>query len=41
MFSTLTDPERGVKVEINEGVEIAGQGPLGWHLLDCSPFNPR
>ncbi len=41
MFSTLTGAERAVEVEINESVEIAGQGPLGWRFLDYSPFNPR
>jgi len=38
-FPDLPGAERAV--EIDEVVETAGQGPLGWRLLDYSPFNPR
>ena len=40
-FPELPGAERAVEVEIDEIVEIAGQGPLGWRFLDYSPFNPR
>lgn len=33
--------ERVVEIEIDEIVEIARQGPLGWRFLEYSPFNPR
>jgi predicted pyridoxine 5'-phosphate oxidase superfamily flavin-nucleotide-binding protein len=32
---------RTVAVEIDEIVEIEGQGPLGWRFVGYSPFNPR
>ncbi len=40
-FPELTGAERAVEVEIDEVVEIAGEGPLGWRFLGYSPFNPR
>lgn len=40
-FRDLPGAERAVEVEIDEIVEIAGPGPLGWRFLDYSPFNPR
>jgi len=40
-FLDLPGAERAVEVEIDEVVETAGQGPLGWRFLDYSPFNPR
>ncbi len=39
-FPGLTGAERAVEVEIDEVVEIDGQGPLGWRFLGYSPFNP-
>jgi len=44
MFQTLgnisTDPRVGLLfVEIDEVVEIAGQGPLGWRFIGDSSFN--
>jgi uncharacterized protein len=33
--------ERVIEVDIEEVVEIAGDGPLGWRFVDYSPFNPR
>ena len=32
---------RAIEVAIDEVVEIAGRGPLGWRFVDYSPFNPR
>jgi predicted pyridoxine 5'-phosphate oxidase superfamily flavin-nucleotide-binding protein len=40
-FGELMGAERALEVEIDEIVEIAGQGPLGWRFLEYSPFNPR
>jgi predicted pyridoxine 5'-phosphate oxidase superfamily flavin-nucleotide-binding protein len=40
-FADLPGGERAVEVEIDEVVEIARGGPLGWRLLEYSPFNPR
>jgi uncharacterized protein len=40
-FHELPGAERAVEVEIEEVVEIAGQGPLGWRFLGYSSFNPR
>jgi hypothetical protein len=40
-FAELAGAERAVEVEIDEIVEIAGQGTLGWRFLEYSPFNPR
>jgi hypothetical protein len=40
-YAELKGAERAVEVEIDEIVEIAGQGPLGWRFLEYSPFNPR
>jgi uncharacterized protein len=37
----LPGAERAVEVEIDEVVEIDGQGPIGWRFLEYSPFNPR
>ena len=37
----LPGAERAVEVEVDEVVEIAGQGPLGWRFVEYSPFNPR
>jgi uncharacterized protein len=39
-FADLRGAERAVEVEIHEVVEIGG-GPIGWRLLEYSPFNPR
>jgi len=33
--------ERAIDVAIDEVVEIAGRGPLGWRFVAYSPFNPR
>ncbi len=38
-FADLKGAERAL--EVDEVVEIAGRGPLGWRFLDYSPFNPR
>ncbi len=32
---------RVLEISIDETVEIAGAGPLGWRFVDYSPFNPR
>ena len=40
-FHELPGAERAVEVEIEEVVEIAGRGPLGWRFLGYSSFNPR
>jgi len=37
----LDSAVRAVAVEIDEVVEIEGQGPLGWRFVEYSPFNPR
>ena len=37
----LPGAERAVEVEVDEAVELAGQGPLGWRFVEYSPFNPR
>jgi predicted pyridoxine 5'-phosphate oxidase superfamily flavin-nucleotide-binding protein len=37
----LPGAERAVEVEIDEVVEVGGQGPIGWRFLEYSPFNPR
>jgi len=37
----LNGAVRAVAVEIDEIVEIEGQGPLGWRFVGYSPFNPR
>jgi len=39
-FHELAGAERAVEVEIDEVVEIAGQGPLGWRFVGYSSFNP-
>lgn len=40
-FADLAGAERAVEVEVDEVVEIEGQGPLGWRFVEYSPFNPR
>ena len=40
-FADLPGAERAVEVEIDEVVEIQGNGPLGWRFVEASPFNPR
>ena len=40
-YAALKGAERAVEVDIDEIVEIAGQGPLGWRFVEYSPFNPR
>ena len=40
-FADLTGAERAVEVEVDEVVEIAGDGPVGWRFVEYSPFNPR
>jgi predicted pyridoxine 5'-phosphate oxidase superfamily flavin-nucleotide-binding protein len=40
-YRDLPGAERAIAVEIEEVVEIAGNGPLGWRFLDYSLFNPR
>jgi predicted pyridoxine 5'-phosphate oxidase superfamily flavin-nucleotide-binding protein len=40
-YAELAGALRAVEVEIDEAVEIAGHGPLGWRFLEYSPFNPR
>ena len=37
----LTGAERAVEVEVDEVVEIEGEGPIGWRFVEYSPFNPR
>jgi uncharacterized protein len=37
----LPGAERAVEVEVDEVVEIAAPGPLGWRFVEYSPFNPR
>jgi len=32
---------RVLEISIDETVEIAGAGPLGWRFVDYSPFTPR
>jgi predicted pyridoxine 5'-phosphate oxidase superfamily flavin-nucleotide-binding protein len=41
VYRDLPGAERAIAVEIDEVVEIAGTGPLGWRFLEYSPFNPR
>jgi uncharacterized protein len=40
-LAELKGAARGLAVELDEVVEIEGQGPLGWRFLEYSPFNPR
>lgn len=40
-YAELKGAERAIEVEIDEVVEIVGRGPLGWRLVEYSPFNPR
>ena len=40
-FHELAGAERAVEVEIDEVVEIAGQGPLGWRFVGYSSFRGR
>jgi len=40
-YAELKGAHRATEVGIDEVVEIAGQGPLGWRFLEYSPFNPR
>jgi hypothetical protein len=40
-LAELTGAARALAVELDEVVEIEGQGPLGWRFLEYSPFNPR
>ena len=37
----LEGAERALAVEVDAIVEIEGRGPLGWRLVEYSPFNPR
>jgi uncharacterized protein len=39
-YAPLKGAERAIEVLIDEVVEIAGQGPLGWRFVEYSPFNP-
>jgi predicted pyridoxine 5'-phosphate oxidase superfamily flavin-nucleotide-binding protein len=36
----LNGAERALEIELDEVVELEGQGPLGWRFLEYSPFNP-
>lgn len=40
-FAELRGAERAVEFQIDEIVEMAGHGPLGWRFREYSPFNPR
>ncbi len=40
-YAELKGAERAIDVDIEEIVEIAGRGPLGWRFVEYSPFNPR
>ena len=40
-LAELKGAARALAVELDEVVEIEGQGPLGWRFLEYSPFNPR
>ena len=40
-YAGLPGAERAVEITIDEVVEIAGRGPLGWRFVEYSPFNPR
>jgi uncharacterized protein len=40
-YAQLAGADRAIEVEIDEVVEIAGGGPLGWRFVEYSPFNPR
>jgi len=39
-FADMPGAQRAVEVEVDEVVEIDGRGPLGWRLVEYSPFNP-
>ena len=39
LYEWLRGPRRDVEIE--QVVEIAGEGPLGWRFVEYSPFNPR
>ena len=39
-FADMPGAQRAVQVDVDEVVEIAGRGPLGWRLVERSPFNP-
>lgn len=41
VFADLPGAERAIEIDIDEVVEIDGDGTLGWRLLEYSPFNPR
>jgi predicted pyridoxine 5'-phosphate oxidase superfamily flavin-nucleotide-binding protein len=40
-LAPMKGAERAVAVAVDEIVEIAGRGPLGWRFVEYSPFNPR
>src|SRR5262249_31395197 len=40
-YAAFKGAERALEVGIEETVEIAGRGPLGWRFVEYSPFNPR
>jgi predicted pyridoxine 5'-phosphate oxidase superfamily flavin-nucleotide-binding protein len=40
-FADLPGADRALDIAIDEVVETAGGGPLGWRLVEYSPFNPR
>jgi hypothetical protein len=40
-YAALKGAERALEVDIDEIVEIAGEGPFGWRFVEYSPFNPR
>ena len=40
-YAELAGADRAIEVEIDDVVEIAGSGPLGWRFVEYSPFNPR
>jgi predicted pyridoxine 5'-phosphate oxidase superfamily flavin-nucleotide-binding protein len=39
--AALKGAQRALEVELDDVVEIEGNGPLGWRFLEYSPFNPR
>jgi uncharacterized protein len=39
-YAELAGAERAVEIEIDEVVELAGRGPLGWRFVEYSSFNP-
>lgn len=39
-FADMPGAQRAVQVDVDEVAEIAGRGPLGWRLVEYSPFNP-